>query len=290
MVAIIVLASIASCYEAAMTQTLLCRGPVDVPVLRVLSLPGAVCTCRVSARPWPEGGQRTFFLVNTVPLVAQQAKAIEQHTDLTVGQFTGSATLDAWIKRDWEVHLEQNQVRPARRRAVPHWRCSSQGQCASDTDPWTVMLPILLGLICLLKKHSSRSSAVRCVSVVSVRQVLVMSSQIFCNMLLHGFLDVSRVNLVIMDECHHTIKDSPMRQVGRRPVRDGRRVYVLPPCVCVWGGGGSHGVLAAHVLRTRCAVTCVGFHLSRQCLSACLYRSPDCCTRLRPRGGPRFSA
>ena len=40
-----------------------------------------------------------------------------------------------------------------------------------------------------------------------------MSSQIFCNMLLHGFLEVRRVNLVIMDECHHTIKDSPMRQV-----------------------------------------------------------------------------
>ena len=63
-----------------------------------------------SARPWSEGGKRTFFLVNTVPLVKQQATAIEQHTDLTVGQFTGSASLDAWERRDWEVHLEQNQV------------------------------------------------------------------------------------------------------------------------------------------------------------------------------------
>ena len=46
------------------------------------------------------------------------------------------------------------------------------------------------------------------------RQVFVMSSQIFCNMLLHGFLNVSRVNLLILDECHHTVKDSPMRQVN----------------------------------------------------------------------------
>ena len=63
-----------------------------------------------SRRPWSEGGKRTFFLVNTVPLVKQQATAIEQHTDLTVGQFTGSASLDAWERRDWEVHLEKNQV------------------------------------------------------------------------------------------------------------------------------------------------------------------------------------
>ncbi|KAF0301375.1 Endoribonuclease Dicer [Amphibalanus amphitrite] len=103
-------------------------------------------------RAWSEGGKRTFFVVNTVPLVEQQARAIEQHTDLTVGQFVGSSTLDAWKKHDWEAHLVENQV-------------------------------------------------------------LVMSSQIFCNMLLHGFLDVTRVNLLVLDECHHTVKDSPMRQI-----------------------------------------------------------------------------
>ena len=68
-------------------------------------------TRAVPVRPWAEGGKRTFFIVNTVPLVEQQARAIEQHTDLTVGQFVGSATLDAWKKEDWEVHLEKNQVR-----------------------------------------------------------------------------------------------------------------------------------------------------------------------------------
>lgn len=46
-------------------------------------------------------------------------------------------------------------------------------------------------------------------------QVLVMTVQILVNLCNWGFLDLNRVNLLIFDECHHGVKDQPMRQVMR---------------------------------------------------------------------------
>lgn len=46
-------------------------------------------------------------------------------------------------------------------------------------------------------------------------QVLVMTVQILVNICNWGYLDLNRVNLLIFDECHHGVKDQPMRQVMR---------------------------------------------------------------------------
>lgn len=60
--------------------------------------------------PFSENGKRTIFLVPEVCLVAQQAKVIEQHTPLKVGQYIGSMNVDAWDKAMWVKEAEENHV------------------------------------------------------------------------------------------------------------------------------------------------------------------------------------
>lgn len=43
--------------------------------------------------------------------------------------------------------------------------------------------------------------------------ILVMTAQIFVDILNHAFFSVSYLNLLILDECHAAVKDSPMKQV-----------------------------------------------------------------------------
>lgn len=40
-------------------------------------------------------------------------------------------------------------------------------------------------------------------------QVLVMTAQIFLNILRHSFLKMGSVGLLILDECHHAVKKHP---------------------------------------------------------------------------------
>lgn len=47
----------------------------------------------------------------------------------------------------------------------------------------------------------------------SMIQVLVITSQIFLNLLLHGYMKLERVNLIVFDECHRAVSNHPMRQV-----------------------------------------------------------------------------
>jgi endoribonuclease Dicer len=44
-------------------------------------------------------------------------------------------------------------------------------------------------------------------------QIMVMTCQIFLNLLLHGYVQLPDVNLLIFDECHHAVNDQPMRQI-----------------------------------------------------------------------------
>lgn len=65
--------------------------------------------------PYEQGGKRTVFLVNTVPLVQQQAEVIRRHTDVNVGDYFGekrinNKIIDSWDKKMWEAELNSKQV------------------------------------------------------------------------------------------------------------------------------------------------------------------------------------
>ncbi|KAJ9599534.1 hypothetical protein L9F63_010006, partial [Diploptera punctata] len=102
-----------------------------------------------------EGGQRTFFMVNTVALVGQQAGYIQRHSRFAVGQYSGDMNVDYWTREKWKDELEKHQI-------------------------------------------------------------LVMTAQIFLNLLQHGYVNLSEVNLLIFDECHHAVNDQPMRQIMQK--------------------------------------------------------------------------
>ena len=87
-----------------------------------------------------------------MPLVSQQAKVIEKHTDLKVGEYIGAMKVDLWDEAKWEEELNKNNV-------------------------------------------------------------LVMTAQIFLDLLNHAYIKLSQVNLLIFDECHHAKKEHPYRLI-----------------------------------------------------------------------------
>ncbi|XP_013149103.1 PREDICTED: endoribonuclease Dicer [Papilio polytes] len=102
---------------------------------------------------WGSGAKRTFFLVNTVPLVQQQQKCIMDLCPVNkVAGYSGEDRVDVWNKNKWDQELSNNEV-------------------------------------------------------------IVMTSQILCDMITHKYIEVKDINLLIFDECHHAIEDHPMRMV-----------------------------------------------------------------------------
>jgi endoribonuclease Dicer len=65
---------------------------------------------RVRGQPGP--GPRSFavFLVPTVMLVGQQARAIQAHTDLRIAQFYGEMGVDIWSVDTWQAAVEGAEV------------------------------------------------------------------------------------------------------------------------------------------------------------------------------------
>ncbi|XP_070162593.1 endoribonuclease Dicer isoform X3 [Polyergus mexicanus] len=51
---------------------------------------------------------------------------------------------------------------------------------------------------------------------IEANQVLVMTSQIFLDILSHGFMRLEKVNLIVFDECHRAVCNHPMRQIMQR--------------------------------------------------------------------------
>ncbi|XP_011300777.1 endoribonuclease Dicer [Fopius arisanus] len=105
--------------------------------------------------PFSEGGKRTIFAVNTVPLVIQQSGYIARHTGLACTGYSGDMKVDFWSGDKWKEEFEKNQV-------------------------------------------------------------LVMTTQIFLDILEHGYMYLNRVNLLIFDECHRAVGDHTMRQIMRK--------------------------------------------------------------------------
>ncbi|KAF6212356.1 hypothetical protein GE061_012878 [Apolygus lucorum] len=99
-----------------------------------------------------QGGKRTFFLVNTVQLVTQQAYCVASQTPHSVGTYSGDMNVDYWSNEKWSAELDSHEV-------------------------------------------------------------LVMTAQIFLNLVLHAVLKFSEVNLLIMDECHHARNNHAMAQI-----------------------------------------------------------------------------
>jgi hypothetical protein len=55
-------------------------------------------------------GKRTFFMVNTVALVRQQAAYIRRHSHHSVGEYSGDMNVDVWSKEQWQEELSAHQV------------------------------------------------------------------------------------------------------------------------------------------------------------------------------------
>ena len=108
--------------------------------------------CGCGDRNW----KRTFFLVNQVTLVSQQANVLENHTGVSVGRYSSShsTSIDTWDKGSWKFEF---------------------------------------------KKH----------------QILVMTSQIFLNLLSTGNLSTDNVNVLVLDECHHAKENHSMAIIMR---------------------------------------------------------------------------
>lgn len=43
--------------------------------------------------------------------------------------------------------------------------------------------------------------------------VLVMTAQVFVDILNHAFFSPHKLNLLVFDECHAAVKDAPMKQI-----------------------------------------------------------------------------
>ncbi|KAL6436316.1 hypothetical protein ACFW04_004692 [Cataglyphis niger] len=51
---------------------------------------------------------------------------------------------------------------------------------------------------------------------IEANQVLVMTSQIFLDVLSHGYIKLEKINLIVFDECHRAVSNHPMRQIMQR--------------------------------------------------------------------------
>ncbi|XP_050430735.1 endoribonuclease dcr-1 isoform X3 [Adelges cooleyi] len=60
--------------------------------------------------PKKEERKRTFFLVNTVPLVIQQASSLKKHLPWSIGTFSGDMKVDFWSQDQWDKIIEECHI------------------------------------------------------------------------------------------------------------------------------------------------------------------------------------
>ncbi|XP_034109801.1 endoribonuclease dcr-1 [Drosophila albomicans] len=61
-------------------------------------------------KPIKEGGQRAFFICNTVELARQQAMSVRKFTNFKVGFYVGEQGTDNFSRAKWSEEIENNQV------------------------------------------------------------------------------------------------------------------------------------------------------------------------------------
>ncbi|KAH8355167.1 hypothetical protein KR093_007437, partial [Drosophila rubida] len=61
-------------------------------------------------KPISEGGQRAFFICNTVELARQQAISVRKYTNFKVGLYVGELGTDNYSRAKWEEEIECKQV------------------------------------------------------------------------------------------------------------------------------------------------------------------------------------
>lgn len=52
----------------------------------------------------------TFFLVNLVPLVFQQAEVLRSNCDFNIKSFCGEMGVDLWSEKQWAKNFEESDV------------------------------------------------------------------------------------------------------------------------------------------------------------------------------------
>lgn len=61
-------------------------------------------------RPMGQGKKWTFFIVQSVPLVSQQAGNLRRHLPWNIGTFSGDMNVDFWSQQQWNEILEKCHV------------------------------------------------------------------------------------------------------------------------------------------------------------------------------------
>ncbi|XP_076751647.1 endoribonuclease Dcr-2 [Xylocopa sonorina] len=78
-------------------------GKTFIAVMLIKSLSADIRKCN-------NGGKHTVFIVNTVPLVAQQSKYIARLTDLSCVGLSGELGIDFWKDEEWNAQLNEHEV------------------------------------------------------------------------------------------------------------------------------------------------------------------------------------
>lgn len=64
----------------------------------------------ISNKTYEEGAKRSFFLVNNVALVDQQANYLEEYTNFKIGRYSGDKQCDFWKGDEWAEEFAKYNV------------------------------------------------------------------------------------------------------------------------------------------------------------------------------------
>lgn len=115
--------------------------------------------------------------------MVQQAAAVRTHSDLHVGEYTDPQEATAWSRQRWSREIADNQV---------FLFCSGgENELKVSVSPDHLLL----------------------------LQVLVMTCHVFLHVLTNHILPLSKINLVVFDDCHLAITEHPYCEIMKVRLR-----------------------------------------------------------------------